>query len=166
MAKHLKKTDEYAMVGFTLSNTLSPNGTVARGVCTVDGNGHLTHVEEHINIAEDDGRIKALNDAGEAVELPPDAIVSMNMWGFRPRFLDDLREEFKGYLEQHAADIKREFYLPLAITHMMDDGRARVRVLQSHDPWFGVTYQEDKAHVQGEIRKLVDAGVYPERLWG
>ncbi len=153
------------MAGFILGNTLSENGVVTRGVCRVDEAGYLKKVEETFGIGEQDGLAAGKNAAGEPVVLPLDSPVSMNMWGVTPDFFDELSQGFTGFLKDGGiSDMKSEYLLPQVIDTMVQEKRASVRVLETLDKWFGVTYKEDKDAVVSALRKLVDAGVYPEKL--
>lgn len=152
----------YCMAGFILKNTLSENGGVTRGLCQVDGKGYLTNVTETRNIVKtEDGA--AVN--GEKVD--PDTYVSMNMWGLGPEFMDTLREGFAEFFRTAAvADpLKAEYLLPIYIGRLLQQGKVSVRVLETRDKWFGVTYREDKPAVVESFRQLIDAGVYKEKLF-
>ena len=161
----LEEKGKYCMAGFILGNTLSENGVVTRGVCRVDEAGYLKKVEETFGIGEQDGLAAGKNAAGEPVVLPLDSPVSMNMWGVTPDFFDELSQGFTGFLKDGGiSDMKSEYLLPQVIDTMVQEKRASVRVLETLDKWFGVTYKEDKDAVVSALRKLVDAGVYPEKL--
>ncbi len=149
------------LVGFILKNTLSENGTVTRGVCKTD-NGKLTDIKETYELERlADGSISSRDDKS----ISEDAVVSMNMWGCPPEFLDTLEFEFEEFLKEKINEEKAEFLIPILIGKLLKSGSVDVDVLKSHDKWFGVTYAEDKAYVEQEIKKLVDEGVYPENLW-
>ena len=156
---------DFCLVGFSLKNTLSPHGHVARGICEVGGDLFLQRVVERTRIQEADGRIVDEDDGGAVVELAPDSIASMNIWGFTPDVFPHLHDQFIAFLQARGSDPTSEFYLPEAVGGMAGDGIARVRVLKTDEKWFGITYREDKPRVQKAIRELVDRGVYPERLW-
>ena len=133
------------MVGFLLKNTVTENGTVARGICTVK-DGYMTDVTEVTNIAFDN-------------DFPDDTIVSMNFWGLRPDVFETLEEDFSAFLS--SADItKDEFFLPTVIDNMVKKGKVRVRMLTSEDKWYGVTYKEDKETVVNAVRRLTEEGKY------
>lgn len=148
------------MAGFILGNTLSDNGTVTRGICRVD-NGMLADIEETGGIEEKDGKVICEKNAG-TVEVSREAYVSMNMWGLTPDIIDELESRFKEFLSdlKPEEEAKKEFLLPIIIQEMLKDGEIAVRVLESKDKWFGVTYKEDKATVVEEIQKLHMAGLY------
>ncbi len=152
------------LVGFILKNTLSDNGSVTRGVCTAE-NGKLKSLEETYEIRRlPDGRVVSGED--KETEVSENAVVSMNMWGCTPKFMQVLADEFKTFLSEHGSELKSEYLVPILIGELLKKGKVSVDVLESHDKWFGVTYAEDKEYVESEIRKLVDAGVYPDNLWG
>ena len=155
------------MAGFILKNTLSDNGTVTRGVSVVDENGLLSQVHETTGIMMgEDGKIKCdLPDVQEWIS--PEDKVSMNMWAAYPEFLEFLAEDFKTFLsEVEEGDLKKEYLLPNIVDKLLREGRANVKVLETQDRWFGVTYQEDKEAVQKAFAGLIKEGVYPANLWG
>lgn len=163
LANHLTSgTTDYAMVGFVLRNTLSEFGSVARGVCQVDGQGYLTGIVEMTSI-EKEGPGARTSDG--ASRLSGDEPVSMNMWGFTPGVLQQLREQFLAFLQKNGGEQKAECYLPSSVNEIVQAGKGRVKVLRTNDPWFGVTYREDRPRVVDSIRALIDAGKYPEKLW-
>ena len=154
------------MGGFILKNTLSDNGTVTRGVSVVDENGLLSQVHETTGIEMgEDGQIKC--DSEEVQEwISPEDKVSMNMWAGYPEFLDFLAEDFKDFLMNvEEGDLKSEYLLPNIVDKLLKEERANVKVLETQDRWFGVTYKEDKETVQDAFRELISDGVYAEKLW-
>ena len=154
------------MGGFILKNTLSDNGTVTRGVSAVDENGLLSQVHETTGIEiGEDGQIKC--DSEEVQEwIRPEDKVSMNMWAGYPEFLDFLEEDFKDFLANvEEGDLKSEYLLPNIVDKLLKEERANVKVLETQDRWFGVTYKEDKETVQEAFRELIADGVYAEMLW-
>ena len=170
MVNHMKEDgDVYDMCmgGFILRNTLSDNGTVTRGVCTLDGDGSLKEVTATYEIRmEADGSMKAQDEQGNPVQVNPDQHVSMNMWGLPAAFLKELEKGFPEFLENlKEGDIKSEYLLPKIIDKLVKAGKARVEVLETKDKWFGVTYKEDKETVVEAIRSLIAEGAYPERLY-
>ena len=170
MVNHMKEDgDVYDMCmgGFILRNTLSDNGTVTRGVCTLDGDGSLKEVTETYEIRMvADGSMKAQDEQGNPVQVNPDQHVSMNMWGLPAAFLKELEKGFPEFLENlKEGDIKSEYLLPKIIDKLVKAGKARVEVLETKDKWFGVTYKEDKETVVEAIRSLIAEGAYPERLY-
>lgn len=159
------ETMDICMAGFVLKNTLSDNGTVTRGICSVNEKSMLTDIEETYDIAGKDGYASALRDGSE-VRIPLDSSVSMNMWGLPPQFFKKLEQGFEEFLAHlDGNELKKEYLLPRIIGEMLEKKEARVKVLPSHDRWFGVTYKEDKAAVVGAIRGLIEKGVYPGKLY-
>ena len=163
-----ESTDEnaYCMAGYRLRNTLTENGSVARGVCEVE-NGLLTGVTERTKIFKR-GENAAFTEDGETfTELSGDALVSMNFWGFTPHFLDVIWDRFPAFLDKALAEnpIKGEFFLPLAVSQLIGEKRATVTVLTSPDKWYGVTYAADKPAVVAALRRMTDEGKYPNGLW-
>ena len=155
-----KSPPGFAMVGFRLANTLSEHGAVSRGVCAVGPDGALAAVEEHTGI------LAAEVGTAPGCRYAPDAIVSMNCWGFTTAFLPRLDARWRAFLTAHGASEKAEFYLPFAVNDLLRAGEAGVRVLPTDDQWFGVTYREDKPRVQAAIAALVASGAYPSPLGG
>lgn len=155
------------MVGFELGNTLTDNGTVSRGECVVDGNGHLCNVTERTKIKRNGAQAAYLADDGETWEpIPYDTTVSMNCWGFTPEAFRYFEEDFLKFLQTPAADPqKAECYLPGSVSHMMADGVCRVTVYTTSSVWHGVTYTEDKPMVKQAFRRMIADGVYPDKLW-
>lgn len=160
------KKYDFCMAGFILGNTLSDNGAVTRGICVVDENEHLIGVNETSGIVKTaDGA--ACDDAnGNQVACDPKSHVSMNMWGFTPDFLDELESGFKEFLSNiKEGDIKAEYLLPTIVDQLIKSNQANVSVLETKDKWFGVTYKEDKPVVVQSIKKLIEEGKYPEKLY-
>lgn len=158
---------DICMGGFVLSNTLSDNGTVTRGVCQVDKDGILTNVTETYNIQMKEDGLHATDEEGNPVTISPSQAVSMNMWGLPASFIDQLEAGFPAFLDSlKAGDVKTEYLLPRIIDDLVQSGRARVTVLDTPDKWFGVTYREDKQAVTDAIRGLIREGVYKEKLFG
>lgn len=146
----LKNKDEYSLIGYRLKNTLSDNGSVARGVCEVT-DGYLTNITEHTAITKD-------------TDLDPDTTVSMNMWAMAPDIYPELEAQFAEFLK--TANIEKdEFYIPSVIDKMIKDGKKKVRVYNTSSVWYGMTYREDKELVTEAIKKMVDDGIYPKELW-
>ncbi|WP_367942512.1 sugar phosphate nucleotidyltransferase [Enterocloster citroniae] len=157
---------DLCMGGFVLSNTLSDNGTVTRGVCQVDDSHILKTVNETYNIRMTEDGLQATDEQGNPVRISPDQPVSMNMWGIPASFLEELEKGFPRFLDSlKEGDVKSEYLLPRIIDDLVQSGRARVTVLDTPDKWFGVTYKEDKQAVVDAVRKLIDAGVYKEMLY-
>lgn len=155
------KSSDYCMAGFVLGNTLSDNGEVTRGVCKVDGNGMLQSIEEVFHIVQKDDAAVGESETGTPLTMSLDSIVSMNMWGFTPSFLDVLELDFTSFLSKLGENsLKSEFLLPTVVGNMIRGKEAAVKVLKTTDKWFGVTYKEDKEEVVESIRRLVDEGKY------
>jgi len=155
----------YAMVGFTLRDTLTEAGSVNRGCCRCDADGWLVEIEEILNIERAGDDARHLDADGREQIISGDQVVSMNTWGFRQGFFELLRERFVMFLEENSGSEKAEFYLPFAVRELMRDGRARVKVLPTADRWCGVTHKQDKPRVAKMIADLVSSGRYPARLW-
>lgn len=165
LTRENKETDKICMSGFILKNTLSDNGTVTRGICAVSENDMLSHIVETKNIAKAECGAVIQSEEGD-IPVDMNSHVSMNMWGLYPEFMKTLEDGFVEFLsELETDDLKSEYLLPTIIGGLLDEGKIGVKVLESHDKWFGVTYKEDKATVVEEIQKLIEAGVYPEKLY-
>ena len=156
----------FAMVGYKLSLTLSDHGSVARGICSLDDTGRLTKVVEHVKLVKTPNGAHDDDPSAEVKDFTGDERVSMNLWGFTPELFDALEARFPEWLAANAARDKSEWYIPFVVDEMIHEGKATVDVLPTDSSWFGVTYREDKPFVTAEIRKLVEAGEYPERLNG
>ena len=158
---------EYVMVGYLLKNTVTENGTVARGVCEETADHFLTQVTERTKIEKGEPPRFTEDDGRTWMDLPGDTIVSMNMWGFNRSFLDEAWKRFPAFLDAALAEnpAKAEYFLPTVVSQLIDEGRARVKVLRSEDKWYGVTYREDKPTVEAAIRAMTEAGLYPDNLW-
>lgn len=166
LAQHLiSGTPDYAMVGFILKNTLSDFGSVARGVSRTDENHYLTSVAEMMKIERDGNGAKNTDADGKVTKLSGDEAVSMNFWGFTPALFPQLKEEFKKFLTKSGNELKSECYIPSTVNDLVRAGQAKVKVLRTPDSWFGVTYREDRPQVVASIRKLIERGDYPEKLW-
>jgi NDP-sugar pyrophosphorylase family protein len=158
-------SDMYAMVGYKLKNTLSENGSVSRGVCNVNADGNLTEVIERTKIYRDDlGKI-VFEEPDGVLDVPEDAPVSMNFWGFSPDMMQVTEDMFRDFVAANHENLKSEFYIPLIANAQIQNGNARLRVLQTDSEWFGVTYTADKEIVQAALFDQVASGVYPEQLW-
>lgn len=155
----------FAMVGFQLDRTLSEHGAVARGLCQTDVEGYLTSVEELTGIEKQPSGVRNKEPDGSYRNMTGQEIVSLNCWGFSMGLFDGLRKQFGEFLDRNEASLKAEFYLPTAVNALIRRGRARVKVLPTPCHWFGVTYREDRSVVMENIRALIRAGEYPERLW-
>lgn len=156
----------YCMAGFIMKNTLSDNGTVTRGICQVGDDGYLVKVDETRNIRKTPQGAVAEGSDGTIRVLDVESHVSMNMWGLTPDFLDVLKKGFPEFLEEHGKELKSEYLLPEIIDHQLKLGKACVKVLETKDQWYGITYQEDRDAVAEAIAKLVEEGRYPGKLFG
>ena len=172
MGKFLSELPEgsknvYSMVGFRIGNTLSESGTVSRGLCSTDANNLLTSVVERTKIQRMDGEVKYIDDNGEWTATPDTTPVSMNFWGFTPDYFAYSQEFFKVFLSdsKNMENLKSEFFIPLMVDKLINDGTATVEVLDTNSKWFGVTYPEDRQSVVDKIKALVDAGEYPAKLF-
>ena len=157
----------YCMVGFKLGNTLTMNGSVSRGICSVNDKGELVDIIERTKIIKTDDGAAYTDNETDYIPISEDSVTSMNIWGFTGDFLEELDKAFeKFYKEDLPKNVeKAECFLPFVVDDMIKQGRATVTVLDSSDRWFGVTYKEDKEYVKGQIRSLKEAGVYPKYLW-
>lgn len=158
----------YAMVGYRLGNTLTENGSVARGVCVTDENGFLVQIAERTRIVKTAEAAAYTEDDGKSwTSLPLDTPVSMNMWAFSPSILTELESAVNRFFAEEVEKnpLKAECFLPIEVDKLLKAGKATVEVLHSADKWFGVTYKEDKPFVMDSIAKLKADGVYPEVLW-
>jgi len=157
---------DYCMVGYVLENTITAHGHVSRGVCTVDDAGFLVHIRERTHIERRGAGIAYTEDGVTCIDIPAQATVSMNIWGFTPSLFGELERRFPVFLETNAHNLqKAEFFLPNIVGDIVQEGKARVRVLASDAQWFGVTYKEDRPRVERAIRVLIAQGVYAENLW-
>lgn len=164
-ARDDKDKYQYCMVGFVLENTLTENGHVARGVCTVDSQGYLQGICERTKIVKFGAETKYTEDGDNWVTIPQGSIVSMNTWGFTPSMFKELEARFPKFLEENKNNIlKAEYFLPSVVDSLIAEGKATVKVLPSHERWYGVTYKEDKPVVKEAINELVKKGVYPQCL--
>ncbi len=162
-----KEAYDFCMVGYRVENTITENGTVARGICVADESGCLKKIDERLNVGRgEDGLIRWTD--GEAGEVIPEGtLVSMNFFGFTPAIIKELRERFPAALEKILAEnpVKGEFYIPIVTSDLVREGKATVKVLDSGDRWYGVTYREDRPKVTQAMRDKVARGEYPARLW-
>ena len=163
-----ENSTNYCMVGYLLGNTLTDNGSVARGECHADENGYLDVIVERTKLFKEEGGAWFEED-GEKVHLPNDTVVSMNFWGFGPKVFEGLDKDFVEFIAANdtAADpLKTECLLPNTIGKMIKAGECDVKVLTTTAKWFGVTYAEDKPDVIAKLNALIDAGEYPKNgLW-
>lgn len=158
-------TNDYCMVGFRVGNTLSESGTVARGICSTDENGHLTTVVERTEIMRVNGPVCYKDEKGEWVAVDDNTPVSMNMWGFTPDYFNYSEDYFVDFLKENIDKPKAEYFIPLMVNKLITEGTATVKVLDTTSKWFGVTYAADRQSVVDKIQALVDAGEYPSKLF-
>jgi UTP-glucose-1-phosphate uridylyltransferase len=158
------KQGEYCMVGYRVANTLSENGSVSRGVCATDAQGHLTDVVERTKIEEKNGVI-VYTENDKDTPLSPNTPVSMNMWGFTPEYFQYSEEAFRAFLAEKGQELKSEFYIPTLVNDLIASGKVTCKVLDTPSKWFGVTYAEDRPQVVMKINQLIAAGDYPAKLF-
>lgn len=159
------KQNEYCMIGYRITNTLSESGSVNRGICQTDDKGYLTNVVERIDIEEKGGRIVCPDGAGQELIIEPDALVSMNMWGFTPDYFQYAEQDFRQFLAEKGQELKSESYIPTVVNNLIVKGIAKCRVLDTPSKWFGVTYADDREQVVMKISELIRKGVYPQKLF-
>lgn len=165
-AKDQEGIHDYCMVGYALQNTLSKNGSVARGICDVTPDGFLTDIRERTRIAQFSKTIRYTENGEDWVDLAPDVIVSLNTWGFTLSIFDELESGFGPFLSRHSDNItKAEYFLPEVVGNLVKTGKATVKVLPTDEKWYGVTYQEDRPLIQAAIREMINRGTYPGNLW-
>ncbi len=159
--------NDYCMVGFRVGNTLSESGTVARGICSTDANGHLTTVVERTEIMRVDGPVCYKDEEGKWVAVPDNTPVSMNVWGFTPDYFAHSEAYFKEFLSdpKNMQNLKAEFFIPLMVNKLINEKTATVKVLDTTSHWFGVTYAADRQGVVDKIQVLIDKGEYPNKLF-
>lgn len=160
---------DFCMVGYQLGNTVTDNGSVARGICSVDEQGNLIQVIERTKIEKYDGGIRYTEDDGATwTDVPAKTNVSMNMWGFTPVFLEEIEARFPKFLRENVPQnpAKAEFFLPMTVSELLSENKAAVKVLETADKWYGVTYAADKPMVVAALKAMTDGGKYPDGLWG
>ena len=160
-----EQSDEYAMVGYVLRNTLSEYGTVARGICQHCPDMNMTNITERTSVRKNGDGAVFIDEEGAEQRLTGDEIASMNLWGFGPDIFHHLQRQFSEHLKRHGQEDKGEFYIPSVVDRLVQEGQKKVKILKTHDNWFGVTYPQDKEIAQTCIQKLIEQGIYPERLW-
>jgi hypothetical protein len=159
------ETYDFSSVGFVLSNTLTEHGHVARGICTLNDEGYLDEVVERTKIQQFDDGVKFTEDGKTWVPISGDSIVSLNMWGFTPVFFNELKQRFGVFLKAADGQLKAEFFIPTVVNELVQEVKARVKVLPTKSRWYGVTYQDDKDRVKNAIAAMVEDGQYPQNLW-
>lgn len=165
--KENKNDDEYAMIGYRASNTMSKNGSVKRGVCKKDSNNYLVNLtESSLEYMGDKIIATPLDDTIEKFEIDKDNLVSMNIWGFRPNIFSYLEDEMNEFFKKHTSDLdKCEFLIPDSVFKRIKEEKVKVNVLDTSEKWYGVTYKEDKKDLTDAINKLIEEGKYPKNLW-
>ena len=155
----------YAMVGYRIKNTVTEQGTVSRGVCASNDDGMLTEIVERTKIGIRDGEIYFTED-GVDTPLDPDTLVSMNLWGLTPSYLEECKKRFPLFLDENLPKNpeKCEFFLPTVVSELITEGKADVKVIDNNDKWYGVTYKEDKVTVVEAFKELKAQGVYPDNF--
>lgn len=163
-----RETSAYYMVGYQLKNTVTENGSVARGICQRDRKGYLIQITEHTNIETTAEGIRSTLPDGTVVSLADDTVVSMNLWGFPAAFMTEVEERFPAFLKDAMEHnpMKGEYFLPGIVSQLLEEGKAKVTVLTSGDKWYGVTYQEDRPTVVSALEEMTENGLYPAPLWG
>ena len=160
-----ERADDYAMVGFELGKTLSASGSVSRAVCRLDERGNLERIVEVLEVWKHSTGGVYIDNRGEQIEIPGDAIVSMNLWGFRQTLFPELRSRFERFLNRENTDDQAELLIPEVVQALVREGRVEVEVLDGAGRWCGITYPEDRERVARVIESLIESGDYPERLW-
>lgn len=160
--------NDYCMVGYEVNKTLSENGTVSRGVCTLTADGYLESMVERTKIERNAEGTIVFHDLGEDVALEENTPVSMNLFGFTPDYFDYSKQTFIEFLSdpKNIENLKSEFFIPLMVNKLIGSGTAKMKVLSTSAKWFGVTYKEDKPALMAKIEALIADGVYPRNLWG
>lgn len=167
LARQLENQDsEYSMVGFRVGNTMTENGSVSRGVCTVDDDKYLSSIIERTALSYDkDHRITFKDENGEECHLDPYTPVSMNFWGFNPDYFQYCEREFLKFLDAKGQELKSEFYIPTVVDTLINSGEKKVKVLDTEAQWFGVTYTEDRPGVVEQLAKMNAEGLYPDKMF-
>lgn len=164
--KHCDDKYNFCMVGFKAENTLTENGHVARGVCQINSAGYLTDIVERSKIARRQGKIMFTEDDETWTEIPEGSTVSMNCWGFTKDMMTELDLRFEKFLEKNKDNLSKcEYFLPFVVDDLLKEGKAKVKVLETKEKWYGVTYKADKEIVVDALKKKTQQGVYPEKMW-
>ncbi len=160
-----KQTDDFCMAGYFLKNTLSENGGVNRGICSIDNDMHLMDIEETYKIIKTDTGIKGILANQEEVLLDENSYCSLNCWGFTPAIFEELKTQFVEFLKNMQDSEKEEFLLPSIVKYMIQEQKKSFKVLPTEDEWFGMTYQEDKETVENKMKDYIHQKLYPYSLW-
>ena len=164
---NVTENGQFTMVSYLLKNTITENGHVARGICSVDENGYLADIVERTKIMRVDGKISYTEDEKRWTPLEEDTPVSMNFWGYTGEMMKELVQRFPEFLDEALKNDpeKAEYLIPKVTDNLIKEGKATCRVLTSGDRWYGVTYREDKENVMNALQSLKDKGLYPDVLW-
>ena len=169
LAEYLSKLEgqknNYCMIGYRVGNTLSESGSVARGICETNDENFLTGVVERTQIERKNGKVQYIDENNTWITISDDTPVSMNMWGFTPDYFKYSEDYFITFLKENAHNLKAEFFIPLMVNHLIVNGTAKVKVLDTPSKWFGVTYAADRQGVVDKIQALIKKGEYPSKLW-
>lgn len=170
LVKENASTDKYGfcMVGFRIENTLTENGTVARGVCQTNSESYLTDIVERTKIAINGDKIRFTEDDGTTwTDIPAGTTVSMNCWGFSPEMMSELENRFPVFLKKGISEnpLKCEYFLPFVVDELLKENKAQVKVLETNEKWYGVTYKEDRKSVSDALSQKITDGIYPDKLW-
>ena len=169
LAEYLSKLEgqknNYCMIGYRVGNTLSESGSVARGICETNDENFLTGVVERTQIERKNGKVQYIDENNTWITISDDTPVSMNMWGFTPDYFKYSEDYFITFLKENAHNLKAEFFIPLMVNHLIVNGIAKVKVLDTPSKWFGVTYAADRQGVVDKIQALIKKGEYPSKLW-
>lgn len=165
LTKVAGKKGAYSMVGYEVRKTLSDNGTVSRGICTLGRCSNLASVVERTKIERQGDKIVFIEEDG-AHPIDENTPVSMNLFGFTPDYFKESEDYFIEFLKDNATNLKAEFFIPLLVNHLVETGKVKLKVLKTTSDWFGVTYKEDRPETVAKVAKLVAQGVYPDPLWG
>jgi len=157
--------ENYAMLGFTLKKTVSEHGFVSRGVCNADINGFLINITERTQLKPVDGKYFFVDEQNQQQEIDANTTVSMNFWGFYPDIFEHLENGFNQFIKENAMNLKSEYFLPVLVQQLIDEKKAKVKILTTDSFWFGVTFKEDKPTVIENLKRLTENGIYPVSLW-
>jgi NDP-sugar pyrophosphorylase family protein len=161
----LSNTKACCMMSYCLGNTLSDNGTVSRGICTVNKDRYLEKVVEYTKLQRCGNKVINDNNDQSQTELEPNTPVSMNFWGFHPSIFGHIEELFVDFLQKNIQDVSSEFYIPSVIDNLIRQDKIKVKVLQTNAQWYGITYQEDRQPVIDKFKEMVQTNIYPHKLW-
>lgn len=161
----LKDTKSCSMVAYRLGNTLSENGTVSRGICTVDDNFYLKKIVEYTKLEQSEGKIINRENENSTEEFMFDTPVSMNFWGFHPSIFENIETLFIDFLQKNINNPKAEFYIPFVVDALIKQNKIQVKVLQTSSQWYGITYREDRQFVSNKFKEMYNDKIYPPKLW-